>query len=88
MTTNNTSELKPSNGALVLEATQFPHEDDNHLWTVLCEWNGKFVVWDYNAQDGGCYYGVYPNSLEQARITYKTRVHNHKMLLKMTEVAQ
>jgi len=77
--------LEPSNGATVIAATQFPHEGDKHLWTVLCEWNGQFVVWDHNTQDGGCYYGLYPNSLEQARISYNTRVNNHKRLLEMSQ---
>ena len=58
--------LKPSNGALVLDSKRYPHADDAHLHTVLCQWNDEFVVWTFNEQDGGCYYGNYCESREAA----------------------
>jgi hypothetical protein len=73
--------LEPSNGALVLRAEQFPHEGDKHLWTVLCEWNGEFVVWSHNTQDGGCYHGSYFDSRWRATEAWEERKN------RLTEVA-
>lgn len=74
-------DLKPSNGALVLRAEQYPHEGDKHLWTVLCEWNGEFVVWCHNTQDGGCYHGSYFDSRWRALEAWEERKD------RLTEVA-
>ena len=54
---------KPVNGAEVLAWQQFKmHEGDKHLFYILAQFHGQFVVWDYNEQDGGCYYGRYTSS--------------------------
>ena len=54
---------KPTNGANVLAWQQFTmHEGDKHLFYVLAEFNGEYVVWSFNKQDGGCYYGKYFNT--------------------------
>ena len=52
---------KPSNGADILAWQQFTkHEGDKHLFYVLAKFNeDQFVVWTFNASDGGCYYGKY-----------------------------
>tara|TARA_B100000035_G_scaffold274432_1_gene250817 strand:- start:17 stop:619 length:603 start_codon:yes stop_codon:yes gene_type:complete len=52
---------KPSNGADILAWQQFTkHEGDKHLFYVLAKFNeDQFVVWTFNEQDGGCYYGKY-----------------------------
>ena len=54
---------KPTNGANVLAWQQFTkHEGDKHLFYVLAEFHGEYVVWTFNQQDGGCYYGKYFNT--------------------------
>ena len=51
---------KPSNGAEVLAWQKWTtHEGDKHLYYILAKFNGEFVVWMFNEQDGGCYYGKY-----------------------------
>ena len=66
-------DLIPDNGSTVLHAEQFPHGGDKHLWTVLCEFNGQFVVWSYNDQDGGCYHGQYYDTWTAAYDAWCTR---------------
>lgn len=79
-------DLAPSNGALVIEARQFPHPCDDFLWTVRCFWNGQFVVWTYNDEDTGCYHGQYfgSNDLE-SEIAFESRVdaleENHQAMI-------
>ena len=52
---------KPSNGAEVLAWQQITkHEGDKHLFYILAKFNeDQYVVWTFNEQDGGCYYGKY-----------------------------
>ena len=52
---------KPSNGCEVLAWQQFKmHEGDKHLFYILAKFNeDQYVVWTFNEQDGGCYYGKY-----------------------------
>ena len=69
--------LKPSNGALVLEAKRYPHPDDAHLYNIMCEFNGEYVVWSFNEKDGGCYHGSYWDSRWRAVEAWKER--NAKM---------
>lgn len=66
--------LEPSNGATVLLSERFPHPMDSHLHHVLCYWNDQFVVWSFNKQDGGCYYGAYFSSVLDARANFDARV--------------
>lgn len=54
---------KPSNGAEVLAWQKWTtHEGDKHLYYILAKFNGEFVVWMFNEQDGGCYYGKYSSN--------------------------
>lgn len=46
-----------SNGATVVAIKDEPYYD--HLATVLCLFNGKYVTWTYNASTGGAAHGNY-----------------------------
>ena len=51
---------KLSNGATVLNVRrQSLNPLDNYLCFVLCDFNGQFVTWGHNLQDGGCFWGHY-----------------------------
>jgi len=79
---------KPSNGAEVLAWQQFKtHEDDKHLYYVLCRFNNQFVVWTFNAQDGGCYYGKYSDAcdLDKALEKFEQLVEPHRNFKQLTD---
>lgn len=43
----------------VMAIMQYPHQGDQHLFTVLVKIGSGYVTWDYNADDGGFYHGHY-----------------------------
>ena len=44
----------------VLAIAQYPHPQDNHLFTVLIKMDArKYVTWVYNASDNGFFSGHY-----------------------------
>ena len=70
---------KPSNGAEVLAWQQFKmHEGDKHLFFILAKFNGEYVVWTFNEQDGGCYYGSYRYSLSGAVARFEEQADPHR----------
>jgi hypothetical protein len=78
---------KPSNGAEVLAWQQFKtHEGDKHLFYVLCRFNNQFVVWTFNAQDGGCYYGKYSDAcdLDKALEKFEQLAEPHRNFKQLT----
>ena len=53
---------------------QFKHEDDSHLFIVLAEWKGEFIVWTYNSESKGFSHGHYYNDLGTAQEKYLEQV--------------
>ena len=65
-------------GARVISAAQYPHENDGFLWTVLCEWEGKYVTWVANTQATGASHGHYFNNIKDAANDFDQRVEQHQ----------
>ena len=79
---------KPSNGAEVLAWQQFKtHEGDKHLFYVLCRFNNQFVIWTFNEQDGGCYYGKYSDDcdLDKALDKFEQLAEPHRNFKQLTD---
>lgn len=63
--------------AEVVGAVQYPHPADRHLWMVLVKREDEhtpYVLWSFNAQDGGLFWGHYHSNRKDALVDFHRTV--------------
>ena len=60
---------------ILLEKPYSNHPGDKHLSIVLAKWNGEYVTWGHNKDDGGYFWGHYfdETEYEKAIVDFKKR---------------